>query len=282
MVWLRAIRWRLLLPGSVRPPLFVLFKALLGGFFASFILPLRVGELVRPWLLSRWQPIPFATGLASVVTERVFDATTLFTLFGLCVLTSSNVPDYVLIAAGIIGGISLLILLLAAICYFFQAAVRTWVHGRLGLASGGRYAHAARKIVKLADEFLDGLGAIKDTRALMLVIAWSFAIWLSMALWYQAALWACGQYPSLWVGMKLNVIIALAVAAPSAPGFVGTYEAGSVVALSVMGPYSREFAMAYSVLTHGFQLVVIIGAGLVLLHYEGLRLRELAAAKGRA
>ena len=49
---------------------------------------------------------------------------------------------------------------------------------------------------------------------------------------YQVALWMFGEFPSFWVGTMINVMLALAVAAPSAPGFIGTYQFGCVVALT--------------------------------------------------
>jgi hypothetical protein len=75
--------------------------------------------------------------------------------------------------------------------------------------------------------------------------------------------------------MLLNLMIALAVAAPSAPGFIGTFQAGCLVALTVISGYSREFAMAYSVVTHVLQMTLVLGAGFVVLHLRGLRLAQL-------
>ncbi|MGA1531013.1 MAG: hypothetical protein ACO398_09770, partial [Kiritimatiellia bacterium] len=94
-------------------------------------------------------------------------------------------------------------------------------------------------------------------------------------LWYQVLLWGFGIYPSWWVGMMLNVMIALAVAAPSAPGFVGTFQVGCIVALSTIYGYSKEFAMAYSMIAHVFQMALIVVAGIVVLQLRGMKFSQL-------
>jgi uncharacterized membrane protein YbhN (UPF0104 family) len=96
-----------------------------------------------------------------------------------------------------------------------------------------------------------------------------------MGAWFQVMLWAFGEFPSWWVGLILNVIISLAVAAPSAPGFVGTFQLGCIVALANMHGYSKEFAMAYSVIAHVLQIVLMVIAGLVVLHLRGLSFSQI-------
>jgi len=127
----------------------------------------------------------------------------------------------------------------------------------------------------MAAEFVDGLKAISSFRELLLVLWWSMALWLTMAAWFQIALWAFGTSPSYSTGLLVTVMVALAVAAPSAPGFIGTYQAGCVIALTVLGSYSREFSIAYSVVTHTLQAVIIVGMGFLVLHLEGLGLKEI-------
>ncbi len=55
--WIRAIRWNLLIPGEESLSTTKLFEAVMVGFLATFLLPLRAGEFIRPWILSRWQPV---------------------------------------------------------------------------------------------------------------------------------------------------------------------------------------------------------------------------------
>src|SRR5437660_5925724 len=78
-VWLRSARWGLLLPEhSVKTSM--LFRALVVGFTVNNLLPLRMGEIARAYLLSRWCRIPYGATIASLVVERVLDGLSLAVL----------------------------------------------------------------------------------------------------------------------------------------------------------------------------------------------------------
>ena len=67
--WIRALRWRHLLPSDADVSRIKLMEATLVGFTATFVLPLRAGEFIRPWVLSRWQPVSFSVGLKTTVRK---------------------------------------------------------------------------------------------------------------------------------------------------------------------------------------------------------------------
>src|SRR5262245_50990000 len=56
---LRAIRWRYLLEDGRKLPFGKLFDSIILGSFATYILPLRAGEFVRPFVLSRESEVTF-------------------------------------------------------------------------------------------------------------------------------------------------------------------------------------------------------------------------------
>jgi uncharacterized protein (TIRG00374 family) len=72
---LRARRWRPIL-SSVAPdlPFDPLWRSTAVGMMANNILPARIGELVRAYMLTRLTPVPFAASFASLVVDRAFDA----------------------------------------------------------------------------------------------------------------------------------------------------------------------------------------------------------------
>jgi uncharacterized membrane protein YbhN (UPF0104 family) len=73
--------------------------------------------------------------------------------------------------------------------------------------------------------------------------------------------------------MTVTVMVAIAVAAPSAPGYVGALQLGCVLALAIFG-VSESQAIAYSIVLHIAQFVASVGAGLYSLWSENLSLRE--------
>jgi uncharacterized protein (TIRG00374 family) len=272
--WMRAMRWKYLLPNrdhlSIRP----LFDATMMGFFANFVLPLRAGELVRPWLISRWQPVSFSASLASILTERLSDAVCLLTLLVLC-LTQVDAPPVILTGAKALGVLSGVLLVIVIASYRLPGRVEQLFHRIVNLTLA-RFAPAtAEKLNGMVVEYFVGIRSIRSGRDLFMVLFWSFAMWILLAGWYHLLLLAFGESPSLWVAMVLNVFVALAVAAPSAPGFLGTFQAGCIIALSTLFGYSQEFAMAYSVIGHALQFAFNITLGLIILQSRGLKLGQL-------
>lgn len=279
IIWMRAMRWRLILPNRENLSTARLMDATIIGFFASFVLPLRAGEIIRPWILSRWQPVTFSASLASIMIERLADSLCLLSLLLLCLTQLTEVPVVILAGAkalGILTGVLIMIIVASYALPGKMEAIFHWFSDNLI----GRFAPAfSQKLNGMINEYFSGLRVIKSGWQLLGVMLWSYAMWLFVAAWYQGLMWAFGIYPSFWVGMMLNVMIALAVAAPSAPGFVGTFQVGCILALSTVYGYSKEFAVAYSVIGHLLQMVFNIGAGIIVLQLRGLKFRQLRSVE---
>ena len=83
---LRAFRWTYLL-ASIGPARFsTAFRTTVIGFAASFLLPARPGEVLRPYLLARRENLPPPAAFATVILERLLDLVTVLLLFGVFVL----------------------------------------------------------------------------------------------------------------------------------------------------------------------------------------------------
>ena len=85
---LRIFRWQLLLRGEdgSRLPPGPLWHAIAMGFMANNVLPLRLGEFIRPWALARRERLSKTTLFATVVVERAIDMVTLLVIFGISIL----------------------------------------------------------------------------------------------------------------------------------------------------------------------------------------------------
>src|SRR6266540_204739 len=76
----RALRWTWILRPVARVPFGPAFSATAAGFAANN-LPGKVGEVLRPYLLSRTRGLAFSPLLASILLERVFDGATVILFF---------------------------------------------------------------------------------------------------------------------------------------------------------------------------------------------------------
>src|SRR5256714_15331108 len=78
---LRAVRWKTILePVAAALPLGVLWRATAIGMMVNNVVPARAGEIARAYALTKEAPIPFATALASLAVDRLFDAIVLLLL----------------------------------------------------------------------------------------------------------------------------------------------------------------------------------------------------------
>src|SRR5512132_3596080 len=83
---LRAFRWQFLL-APIGPTRFsTAFQTTVIGFAASFLLPARAGEVLRPYLLARREQLPPTAAFATIILERLLDLVTVLLLFGVFVL----------------------------------------------------------------------------------------------------------------------------------------------------------------------------------------------------
>ena len=254
-VWLRSARWGHLLPAhSVKTS--TLFKALVVGFTVNNLLPLRMGEVARAYLLSRWCRIPYGATIASLVVERVLDGLSLAVLL-LVSLAFLPAPGYLLIvgvlaAGGFLAGAALLAL--AAWRSSALTALAALVARRLP-------GHVGAVLERLAESFARSLALVHDPALLarllgLSLLAWCFELGLFFVLLLAFGL--PGSYPlALLVGSAAN----FATLVPSSPGYVGTFDGVLINVLHDAAGIAAGQAAAYDVVVHAtlFLPVVLVG-----------------------
>jgi uncharacterized protein (TIRG00374 family) len=268
--WLTAIRWRILLGSTKRIGLHRLFGVTMIGFMANNVFPARIGEFVRAYALGRSESLAAPLAFATIVIERIFDGLTLLLFLGagLFLLT---LPAWLLWLA-------------AASCCLYLVVLAVlvslrWEGGvRLVTAVLGRLPERLRlPALRLLDAFRLGLSALGDGRALSIVAALSIAIWVVNALGFQATLVAFSLHLPLQAGFLAIAVIAGVLVLPSAPGYVGTFQFATKVALALFG-VPEATALSVSIVYHAINYVPITLVGLFYLGALNLTLGELRAA----
>ena len=272
-LYVRCQRWRLLLEAAASRPLPMgpIFSASAIGFMANMLLPFRVGEIARPYLVARRTEVSMSTALATMVLERAFDLLALF-VFGIWVVSTTDVPAVVSRFTWIAGGAVAVVLAGVVVMHLQRDRLlpvvdRVW--DLLPSRVGGT-------IKLLEHEFLDALATITDMLLLLRVVAWSFYVWIVIAVGFAFGFPATGiEVPFLGAGVATTTIVALAVSVPGAPGFVGQFEWGCKVALEGVYGVAGARAVGFAIVTHITQFSVQVLLGLVYLVREGLSLGEL-------
>jgi glycosyltransferase 2 family protein len=273
-LFIRAQRWRIFLQAVAVPPLRPLVSATNIGFMANMVLPLRIGEVVRPVLLSRRAKLPLSGVLASVLLERIFDMFTILFLFGVSASLVS-VSDQVRKWGWMLSGLALAV---AAVIVLIR------LQERLALAIARRIAdllpaRLGETAYGFAEGFVKALEMLDSPTAYLRAAAWSLYLWLAISLVYVLGFSAFHlDVPTLRGALVLTTLVAIAVSVPSAPGYIGAFQLGCVLGLKIFG-VAESPALAFSLIVHLSQFVGVIGAGLYSLWTENISLREVEAAE---
>jgi len=256
---LRAWRLRLLLGAPV--PMKRLFIIVAIGFLAINVVPLRLGELVRPYMLAEQEKVPFGRGMAAIVVERLLDMfMLLLMLLGLTLIVALPETGVVVQgvdvvqagqrAAGVMVGLGALVG--AAIVIVGEPAIRLLEK----LPLGPRLAAFTRRF---REGFLSLLARpIAAVGALLL----SLGIW---ALVIGGVAVVMGAFPGVPSGLgpawsTWTITLSGMTVLPT-PGFFGSYEAfcsASLLLWGVDGTLARTFALVLHLSQFGF--TVAIGA----------------------
>jgi glycosyltransferase 2 family protein len=271
---IRCQRWRLLLRPIGDVGFLPLFSATCIGFFCNMVLPLRVGEVVRPVLLARRTKLPASSVLGSVLLERLLDMVTILGFLGTIVLL---VPVSETIRRS---GVAFLAIAVAAVTLVIALQRR---HPRALRLMSGAFGLLPAPMRGRADAamhgFIDGLQGIGGGGALLRIALYSLYLWLVIASVFAIGFIACGlPVPLVTGGLALVTVVAGAVSAPSAPGFIGTFQAGCILALTIFG-IDRADAIPYSFVVWATQWLAQIVLGVVFLLRENVSFRDIQASE---
>jgi len=275
-VWARAWRWHyLLLPLKIISTR-RLFPTVAIGYFGNNILPARAGELLRAIVLKKDEEVPVSASLATIIVERVFDGVVMLAFVFL------NLPELARLttSSGFIGDIRTLTLVgsglfFGALAAFLAAAmfpektlavIKVLVNRMMPI----RYR---AKTLGLAERFLGGLAALRSPAGALMVFLTSVVIWLLETGKYWFVMHAFPFQVSFFTLMLMNGIVNLATTIPSAPGYVGTFDAPGIAVLQAYG-VDKATAAAYTLILHAALWAPITALGGYYMLKKGIRWSE--------
>jgi uncharacterized protein (TIRG00374 family) len=276
----RAIRWHYLLrrdDGSPVAPA-ALWHATAMGFMANNTLPLRLGELVRTYAISRLGQVSLGTGLSSIAVERALDLLTLIALLGVALL-QAGLPGTTEIMGSRLDAVALRA---GIICVIIFA-------GALGIILFPRFAERvvrklvpfprlADRIVSLLESLRKGFEVLRNPRRLVPAALWSLGVWLLNAASFYIGFFAFDIQVNFAGALLVQSLLAFGVAAPSTPGYFGIFELVTAAALSLFG-VPAGLGVAYGVSYHVATFFPVVFLGLWSLARTGIRLREVRSAE---
>lgn len=266
----RALRWRQLVLGGEQVSLQTLWDGVILGNFANYILPLRAGEFARPFYLSLKSPIPFATAFISIVIERFFDLATVLLFFVVIVFFVPDMPVWVESGAFSLALLGACILAFILFASLQPALLQRWIDYWARFVPSKVRAPLVRFLANL----ILGASVVRSAKNFAKISLFSFGVWVLTFAQFWLGLFLFDTSTSLALAVTLGVIVALAVAAPSAPGFIGVYQVACLAAFAMFG-IDKELAMAYAIVTHVHMIVLFLVYGPIILAQRGVKLGEM-------
>ena len=273
----RGVRWQYLLEPLGQAPFSVAFRTTVIGFAAIGLLPARVGDVLRPYLLARKLGFNAASTFATIVMERVLDLVTVLMLLALYVLVlggRESLPERLLrpveLSAAIAAAVAVGLLVAA-----WTMATHPERIARLVLHSGRVLpSKVAQALSRLARTFSQGFAVAREARALAYAMAWSFPVWLGIA----AHAWVICRafdiqmpFPGTFL---LQSLLVIGVAMPT-PGGVGGYHAMFQLGVTSFFGASNDAAVGAAIVAHALSFVPVVILGIVFMMQDGLSLSGL-------
>lgn len=273
-VGVRAARWHFLLrpikPISAR----ALFPPVVIGYMANDILPARMGELVRAYVLGRQENVSKAATLVTIIVERIFDGLTMLTFIVAGTLALNLADEELNARLRLVGALFIAAILAFALLAGMPRRVERLAHFFIQRLPTETFRARATALTRA---LLDGLGVLRSPTDSLAVYALSILAWLFETGMYVVLAWGFNIFLPLPVFLVACAFANLVTIAPSTPGYVGVFDAPIVYVLTLFG-VELNLATSYTLVLHVALIVPVTLLGFFYLWRAGLSLTQMTRA----
>jgi len=279
--WVRTVRWQLILRPVGRVRHINALIAVAVGYAAMTLLPARMGDLVRPIVLSRREKVPLSGTLASMVTERLFDLWTVVLFFLIFVIWPPPMSNLtaearrnleILNLSGYVAGAGLIVGTMVLLALFrFQVRFVELITRPVGKIRAGW----KQPLTNFLNHFLDGLRVIERPKDLLITLGASILVWYIIYWQVRFCLLAFGLDLPLRAAFLLVTLSVIGLVIPT-PGGIGAMHKAIQFGLTAFFAVGLNEATAIALVYHAICFVPITIIGLLCLPLVGLRLGEVS------
>ena len=253
-------RWNTLLAPVKRLRLWRTVQAIYIGLFANEILPLRVGEVIRCYLLAHWNEMRFSVAFASIAIERIIDGFWMLAAFLITASFVKGIPEDLTVLVQLLG----LLVLAGAAGLIWVVKHKQHAHS---VIREGRWAATLRQVV-------EGMHLMGNRRTFGLTCLISLLYLLLQYLTVYALMRAYRLDYSFWVAAGVLTIVRLATVVPNAPGNIGLGNLACVMAMKLFELEEND-AKTFSFLLLFAQALPLLIGGAVATALTGSNIGEL-------
>ncbi len=253
-------RWNMLLTPVARLRFWRTVQAIYIGLFANEVLPLRVGELIRCYLLTHWNNLRLSLGFASAAVERVIDGFWLLIAFIITATLVKGIPEDLTILVQIVGAL----LVIGTIAVVVLVSRKREANPDI---NESRSTATFRHVV-------EGLHLMGNRRTLTLTVLISI-LYLALQMFSVYALMKAFKTDfSFWVAAGVLTIVRFATVIPNAPGNIGVVNFATVMALRLFDVRTTD-AKTFSIILFGTLTLPLLIGGALATALTGVNIGEL-------
>jgi uncharacterized protein (TIRG00374 family) len=275
----RTIRWRYLLAPVGHATFRNAFRTTVIGFAALGILPLRAGDVLRPYLLARREGLNIPATFATVIMERVLDLSAVLVLLAIylwglggAAALPPELRTRVEVPAAGFSALALVLLVLMWILATHPERIGAIVYAAARVLP----RKMAAKLAGWATTFSTGFAAARHPRSSLLAVFWSFPLWIVIAADAWVVTRAFGIAMPFSGSFLLSAELVIGVAVPT-PGAVGSYHAAYHHAVTSYFQADNDTAVAAAIVVHAISFIPVVLVGLVYMAQDGLSIGGLRA-----
>jgi uncharacterized protein (TIRG00374 family) len=269
MQWVRSYRWGVILQPMEKIDQFSLFSVTSVGFLVIASIPARIGELARPYLISKRSSIKMSSALGTILVERVLDSFTVLAI-AVIVLLLTDLPPWMIRSS-----IIFFLLALGMFCFIIFLILRRdaalKLINRILSKLPGKFAHTIDEVIH---HFIDGFQIITNIKFLLYLFFLSALVWLLDVLAIYMLLKAFDFTLPVMASFVVMIILIVGIAIPAAPGYIGNWHFACVLALSFFGLAKAE-ALSFAVVYHFLSMVIVVVLGVAFLPYNKFSISDM-------
>jgi glycosyltransferase 2 family protein len=253
-------RWQLLYRPVDRLPFWRTLQAIFVGLFANEVLPLRVGELIRCYLVAHWNDQRISVVFASAAIERLIDGFWMILSFVVVAQQLKGIPGWLTYT---VRGLELVVVA-GIVLLAYVMLHKSHAHA---MVRESRWATVLRHVV-------EGLHTMGNWRTLARVMPVSFLYLVLQVLSYWALMKAFQLDLSAWDAVAVLAIVRLGTVVPNAPANIGLINAACLIALKVFG-VERNDAGDFSIVLFLALTLPLLVTGAIATALTGLNIGEI-------
>ncbi|MEW6007662.1 MAG: lysylphosphatidylglycerol synthase transmembrane domain-containing protein, partial [bacterium] len=241
-----------------------LTSSFLIGLMVNNVLPARIGELARPYILKKRENVSISLALGTVLLERVFDGLSVFLFLAILLFVCQFPPK-----VKTMGFVVAFFYILALFFFILIKVKKDFVLKKMAFS---------KKLRGMVEEFVEGFSILGSLKQVFIILLYSIVVWVIYGLFLYFCINGFSLNLPVYVGFFVLVMAVIGVMIPAAPGYLGTYQYFCILALAIFG-VDKDIAFSYSMVTYVISFVPVTIAGIVFLFLEGLSFGKLLSLK---